>query len=564
MASFMFRKPKSDAKPKMKKAASKQELKSMVNLPQCSANITGPPDQWGSACGDKALYRYQQGPAAQSVPCLPPPSTQQLGRQPASNLQKPAIESLQSVNGKMDLMQVGATHWLNHGAALYELMSSRLDAVITSIDGELFNGDEREFIIYQAPTIIVRDNPMVNANVVRLPNDVKQDPSVAITTSRNHFSKVHLYANSRLPPNLPPLKLYIPTWPLICLAAQYSERVYNEPSGAERETLIGADWRLGTKAMVIKSVPLDAMNTVVFAIRGTQTFMDWAVNLKTTPASPEGFLDDAGNLCHSGFLAVARKMVKPVAARLRTLLEEDPSRSTFSLLITGHSAGGAIASLLYSHMVSETIESELNLLTGCFKRIHCITFGSPPVSLLPLQKPHLPRLHNSLFLSFINEGDPVTRADRAYVRSLLDLYASPSPGSSCLSSLLPLPKKSKSPRPLCQKAKDRFKAGKPAYHPSPQQQEQQQRIYMPLPIWTTPPSILSNAGRLVLLRSESLGGGPATARVEDGPVRACITTDQELRRVVFGDPVMHMMTLYARRVETLATEAVTARMVMGA
>ena len=58
-------------------------------------------------------------------------------------------------------------------------------------------------------------------------------------------------------------------------------------------------------------------------------------------------------------------MVKPVAARLRSLLEEDPSRSTCSLLMTGHSAGGAVASLLYAHMFAEVARSELNVLTGC-------------------------------------------------------------------------------------------------------------------------------------------------------------------------------------------------------
>ena len=42
--------------------------------------------------------------------------------------------------------------------------------------------------------------------------------------------------------------------------------------------------------MVIKSIPIDDMNTVVFAIRGSQTFMDWAVNLRSAPALPEGFL----------------------------------------------------------------------------------------------------------------------------------------------------------------------------------------------------------------------------------------------------------------------------------
>ncbi|KAL8823927.1 MAG: hypothetical protein Q9191_005433, partial [Dirinaria sp. TL-2023a] len=123
--------------------------------------------------------------------------------------------------------------------------------------------------------------------------------------------------------------------------------------------------------------------------------------------------DDPGNLCHSGFLTVARRMLPLVSSRLRQLLEENPSRSTSSLLITGHSAGGAVASLLYAHMHSTSISSELTLLTNCFKRIHCLTFGAPPVSLLPLTKPTTERVRKSLFLSFINEGDPVPRADKA-------------------------------------------------------------------------------------------------------------------------------------------------------
>ncbi|KAK5004928.1 hypothetical protein LTR39_006052, partial [Cryomyces antarcticus] len=102
---------------------------------------------------------------------------------------------------------------------------------------------------------------------------------------------------------------------------------------------------------------MDDMNTVVFAIRGSQTFIDWAVNFRPAPASPQGFLDDPGNLCHSGFLSVAKSMTKPVAAR-----------KNCSLLITGHSAGGAVASLLFMHMMAETVRSELTELTSAFKR----------------------------------------------------------------------------------------------------------------------------------------------------------------------------------------------------
>ena len=42
--------------------------------------------------------------------------------------------------------------------------------------------------------------------------------------------------------------------------------------------------------MVVKSAPMDDMNVIVFAIRGSQTFMDWVANFNSTPSSPEVFL----------------------------------------------------------------------------------------------------------------------------------------------------------------------------------------------------------------------------------------------------------------------------------
>lgn len=304
--------------------------------------------------------------------------------------------------------------------------------------------------------------------------------------------------------------------------------------------------------MVIKSVPVDDMNTIVFAIRGTtkSNFMDWAVNLHTAPTSPQGFLDDPGNLCHGGFLDVARKMVKPVAARLRQLLEENPSRASCSLLITGHSAGGAIAALLYAHMLSETVKSELNILTGCFKRIHMVSFGAPPVSLLPLSKPpnSEKRLRKSLFLSFINEGDPVSRIEKAYLKSLLELYASPAPKTSTNQALLG----SKGPAST---SKLNLSLGlikqeqRPRLPPRSATSPTEVRAVSNV-IWKVPAATLSNAGRQVVLRV------PRNGRQDD--VRACIATDEQLRSVVFGDVMMHMMDLYAMRIETLAKRAVTA------
>ncbi len=255
-------------------------------------------------------------------------------------------------------------------------------------------------------------------------------------------------------------------------------------------------------------------------------------------------------------------MIKPVAARLRTLLQEDPSRARYSLLITGHSAGGAIAALLYSHMLSTTAgaESELSILTGCFKRIHCVTFGAPPVSLLPLSKPDTPALRKSLFLSFVNEGDPVARAEKAYIRSLLELYSAPAPRQSfsdpaITQELQPL-------IPGLGKFTSSFNLNK-TRPPPPPKKLKTPPMYKSAPLWPVPEATLSNAGRIVILRSvEGYEAQSKKKRVHDRMnegIVAQMISDDLLRGVIWGDPVCHMMRLYARRVEILATNAVMGR-----
>jgi SH3-like domain-containing protein len=336
-----------------------------------------------------------------------------------------------------------------------------------------------------------------------------------------NFNKTWMYANSRLPPSMYPFRAYFETWRIICMAARASSQVYRRPRSDQREHYIDANWRHGTKAMVLKSSPMDDKNLIVFAIRGSQkNFMDWAINFRPAPTAPEGFLDDEGNACHAGFLAVAKAMVPPVAARLRQLLEQDPSRCSSSLLITGHSAGGAVASLLFMHMLATRVESELTHLTGCFKRVHCVTFGAPPVTFLPLEKPERMRGDKSIFLAFANEGDPIVRADKEYIFSLARLLAAPSASGS-----------SGTVNTLAKKVSKVALSGSRPHRG-------------PAPTWRVPPATLSNAGRVVVLRDK-----PGTQR--NPVVEAVMTTDEQLRDVVFGDSAMHMMALYRQRVEKL-------------
>ncbi|CAK7224510.1 hypothetical protein SBRCBS47491_005576 [Sporothrix bragantina] len=470
-------------------------------------------------------------------------------------------------------VQIPGTTLLNQGAALYDQVSSKFDRVMTAIDCDRYVGNEGELLSY-GPTA-----PPAGPHVPGNKPDYHKGQTTGVVTSMisgNYFAKVDLYANSKLPLNLPPMKLYIASYRLLSLAAQYSDRAYLQPQGAERFAHIDADWRTGTKAMVIKSVPMDDANTIVFAIRGTANFMDWAVNLNMAPTSPAGFLDDRGNLCHAGFLSVARKMVRPVAARLRQLIEEDPGRAAYSLLITGHSAGGAVASLLYAHMMATSTgaASELNLLTGCFRRVHCITFGTPPVSLLPLQRPEGKEFTKSMFYSFVNEGDPVVRADRAYVKSLLDLFSSSVPktgstgsgkDSSGSSAKTPRKEASQISHQSTKSAKssqshhggsNKTKHSGNGSHSGHSSRGGSQKK----PVWVVPPSTLSNAGRIIVLRSGNPQSGlsgkkTVDERLSEGVV-AQFTSDEQLRGVIWGDPVCHVMKLYAGRIEALAIAAV--------
>lgn len=445
---------------------------------------------------------------------------------------------------------------LCQGAALCDIISSKFDAVITSIDDEKFSGQEQDLLIHDDEP---QQAPSATSPPVGEPKKVYVDPMLGEQKGSNHFSKVWLYSNSRLPPHVPPFKVYMPTYPLLCLAATYSERAYTSPGSKkaqEIETHIPANWRSGTKAMVLKAIPVEDLNTIVFAIRGSQTFMDWAVNYNSAPSSPENFLDDPGNLCHAGFLYVAKKMIKPVADRLRVLLEENPARSNCSLLITGHSAGGAVAALLYAHMMSTKINSELNYLTSFFKRVHCITFGAPPVSLRALKKPLDKRHRKSLFFSFINEGDPIPRADKMVLRSLLKLYTTPAPSlTSVGTTIAGMSKINLSHAPPAPPPKG--SAGRILPHrlmrpskTSLQTTTSSTSTSSTMPVWPIPPCTLAPAGRLVVLRQ--IPGSRSDDAIE------AVTVDAEtLGKVVYGDLLKHQMRVYKRRIDGVAVRAVT-------
>jgi hypothetical protein len=275
--------------------------------------------------------------------------------------------------------------------------------------------------------------------------------------------------------------------------------------------------------MIIDDQMIDESRIIIISIRRTKctSLADWAVNKDAKSVKPTGFLDDEENVCHAGFLQVTKAMVSQVATQLQQhpVISEKPS-----LVFTGHSAGGAVAAMLYNHMLSISVSSELTILATQFSSINCITFGAPPLSLTPLRRSH----NSGVFLAFANEGDPVLRfSDAAYVKSLAKLLTA-SPPSSAVPAKVKVVRRSRGTSVIREEI---VSASTP---------------WEELPMWPTPPTPLANAGDVVLLRDR-----------ENGCASASRVTTEELKDVIFGDLAQHTVEMYIRRVKEVALAAMT-------
>jgi hypothetical protein len=353
----------------------------------------------------------------------------------------------------------------------------------------------------------------------------RQEPQDAASRERSSLAKkAAMFKNSRLPPDLPPFSTSLPSWSLICRAVRASQDCYASQTLTRRGTYTPADSSKDIKAMIIDDQLIDDSRLVIVSIRGTQcqSLSDWVVNKASNPVEPVGFLDDEENSCHAGFLQVAKAMV----AQVTTQLQQHPASSERpSLLFTGHSAGGAVAAMLYSHMLSTTITSELTALASLFPSINCVTFGAPPVSLTPLPR----RAHGrGVFLSFANEGDPVLRlSNAAYVKSLAKLMTASAPNPT-------------GPVKVVRRSRGTSVIREVAPPPTPWAQ---------LPLWPMPPPPMANAGEVILLRDK-----------ENGRAAASHVTSEDLRDVIFGDLSQHTVQAYIQRIKELGLAAMMGRM----
>ena len=104
-------------------------------------------------------------------------------------------------------VHVPGTTLLNQGAALYDQVSSKFDRVVTAIDRDRYEGNENELFSYGASSPLA--GPLVSSGPSGTRNRRKGQSTGAVSSliSGSYFAKVDLYANSKLPLNLPPMTL---------------------------------------------------------------------------------------------------------------------------------------------------------------------------------------------------------------------------------------------------------------------------------------------------------------------------------------------------------------------
>lgn len=205
--------------------------------------------------------------------------------QSQSLLRMPQIAPLQSAGSICPV-----TRCLGQGVAIWDLLLEHMDQTITQVDR---SSSLPSLQLNQLTLPILVSSKAVTG--IDMSIQMRQDDNAEAAQEFSGYiqQKVSLWPNSRLPASLKSFRAYvhvrilcvlrltdgsyIDTWRLFCQAAEYSRKAYRMPKADEKQAHISANWRHGTKAMVLKSVRIDNKNLVVVAIRGTASLnlMDW-------------------------------------------------------------------------------------------------------------------------------------------------------------------------------------------------------------------------------------------------------------------------------------------------
>ncbi|KAF5626698.1 uncharacterized protein FTJAE_9555 [Fusarium tjaetaba] len=117
---------------------------------------------------------------------------------------------------------------------------------------------------------------------------------------------------------------------------------------------------------------------------------------------------------HSGFLACAATLLPWLTEEIIRQITVDEGLK--DIVFTGHSAGGAVAAMVFLHFVCHC-PSELSNA-----KFSLITFGAPPVTSTNITElaRSLPQTRH--IYAVVNEHDLVPRVDQSYITSIISLY----------------------------------------------------------------------------------------------------------------------------------------------
>ncbi|KAK0640825.1 Alpha/Beta hydrolase protein [Cercophora newfieldiana] len=269
--------------------------------------------------------------------------------------------------------------------------------------------------------------------------------------------------------------------------------------------------------------------TLVVSIRGTSTIADHMVNMNGKPKDASSLITipdhDTPIKAHAGFLGCAEALIPAITAGISQILSLDTKIS--NIVFTGHSAGGAVASLVFLHFAFHPNPPPQIALS----KLSLITFGSAPTTAPSVTDLCKARPNIGLTLSIVNEYDMISRADGSYLRSIIDLYRSRS-GLPPVSADAP-----------ATTALDDMDTSEKA--------------------WPLPPPEYNLVGDIVVLRLRLIDT-PSTnddetfsqAETLTAPVvRAVEVTPEEFSKLLFCDIGTHRRTAYLERMEMMRSQA---------
>ena len=140
-------------------------------------------------------------------------------------------------------------------------------------------------------------------------------------------------------------------WDLIKLAADMSRQVYDIsqdlPPNVVKLKIFDADNDM--KLTLISTHVSAKERTLIVTVRGTVNTNDWLTNLNGELDTSKVFQDNS--MWHRGFFNIALKMQKKIAKFLEGVSKGSEHDK---ILFTGHSAGGAIAQILYAMSMQDS------------------------------------------------------------------------------------------------------------------------------------------------------------------------------------------------------------------